>query len=154
MDDKVKDIYGNKLRVRVCGLYCEGGRLLMINHAGITPTDFWAPPGGGVEFGQSTRETLRREFREETGLIVDPGTFLFGCEYLKDPIHSVELFFEVSKSGGELKKGYDPEIQIIRDVSFIDFQDIKGRAAETVHGIFREVTTMDELFSLRGFYRI
>jgi 8-oxo-dGTP diphosphatase len=154
MDDKLKEVYGNKVRVRVCGLYSEGGRLLMINHAGITPTDFWAPPGGGVEFGESTAETLRKEFREETGLIVEPGMFLFGCEYLEEPIHSVELFFEVKKSGGVLKKGHDPEIQIIRDVAFIDFHLIKTKEEKTVHGIFRLVSTLEELFGLRGFYRI
>lgn len=32
----------------------------------------WEPPGGVLEFGESIREGLRREVREETGLDVEP----------------------------------------------------------------------------------
>src|SRR3954468_14098393 len=109
MNAEVARIYGNKVRVRACGLCWKDDRLLMINHKSITPTNFWAPPGGGVEFGQSLEETLKKEFLEETGLHIMPGKFLFGCEYILNPIHSVELFYEVMIHGGTLKTGYDPE---------------------------------------------
>lgn len=32
----------------------------------------WEPPGGVLEFGESIRDGLRREVREETGLDVQP----------------------------------------------------------------------------------
>jgi 8-oxo-dGTP diphosphatase len=154
MDPQVAKIYGNKVRVRACGLCWKDDSLLMVNHHGITPTNFWCPPGGGVEFGQSIPETLQQEFCEETGLIITPGKFMFGCEYIAKPIHSIELFYEVNITAGELKIGADPEIQIINDVRFIDFEMIKKFPPQEQHGIFRWVERPDNLRGLTGFYRI
>jgi 8-oxo-dGTP diphosphatase len=154
MDEEIAKVYGNKVRVRACGLCWTDNQLLMVNHKGITPTDFWSPPGGGVEFGQSMEEALKKEFLEETGLKITPGKFLFGCEYIEKPIHSVELFFEVSAYGGKLKTGCDPEIQIIEAVRYITFPEIKRLPPQEVHGIFKLTDTPADLRSLIGFYRI
>jgi 8-oxo-dGTP diphosphatase len=154
MDSEVAKVYGNKVRIRACGLCWENDRLLMVNHKGITDTDFWAPPGGGVEFGFSVEETLKKEFLEETGLKIMAGPFLFACEYLEKPIHSVELFFEVTAIGGKLKVGSDPEIQIIEAVQYIEFSKIKKLPNQEVHGIFRLTDKADNLKNLNGFYRI
>lgn len=154
MDKEVAKIYGNKVRVRVCGLYFQGDKLLMANHHGVTPTNFWSPPGGGVEFGQSIQETLRKEFVEETGLQVTPGEFLFGCEYINEPIHSIELFYLISQAEGSVKTGCDPEIDIIADVKFLSTAEIQALPIEEVHGIFRVVSKTPDIRELRGFFRI
>jgi 8-oxo-dGTP diphosphatase len=126
----------------------------MVNHASITPTDFWAPPGGGVEFGQPVNETLRKEFKEETGLNIRPGDFLFGCEFIQKPIHSIELFYAVTIDSGTLKTGSDPEIQIIKDVRFLSPLEIGNIPSGELHGIFRLVDSPAALQDLRGFFRI
>jgi 8-oxo-dGTP diphosphatase len=154
MDAAVAKVYGNKVRVRVCGICRRGDDILMVNHSGITPTNFWAPPGGGVEFGDSITETLRKEFCEETGLSVRPASFLFGCEYIEKPIHSIELFYDLVEEGGRVKKGSDPEIQIIEAVRFMSFEEIKKMPKNEVHGIFNLAGTWAELENLSGFYRI
>lgn len=154
MDKSVAKVYGNKVRVRACGICWEGDRLLMVNHSGITPTNFWCPPGGGVEFGESIGETLQKEFEEETGLLIKPGEFLFGCEYIEEPIHSIELFYSVKAEGGDLKTGSDPEIQIIKSVRFMNFAEILALPEKELHGIFKVITTADQLQNLRGFFRI
>jgi 8-oxo-dGTP diphosphatase len=154
MDEEVAKIYGNKVRVRACGLCWQGDRLLMVNHAAITATDFWAPPGGGVEFGQSVSDTLKKEFREETGLDITPGAFLFGCEYIQSPIHAIELFYSVETDAGHLKKGYDPEIQIIKDVRFLSAGEIGKIPPNELHGIFRLIGSPTDLTQLRGFFTI
>ncbi len=154
MDAEVAKTYGNKVRVRVCGICWEADRLLMVNHTGITPTNFWAPPGGGVEFGQSIADTLKREFREETGLRVTPGQFLFGCEYIQDPIHSIELFYDIPANSGQMKTGNDPELQIISDVRFFSIPEIMALPDEELHGIFRIVNSPADLKSLSGFFSI
>ncbi|HYG17715.1 MAG TPA: NUDIX hydrolase [Ohtaekwangia sp.] len=154
MDSEIAKTYGNQVRVRVCGLCRENDRLLMVNHRRITPTDFWAPPGGGVDFGQSVPETLKREFLEETHLEIAVGTFAFGCEYINAPIHSIELFFEVHKTSGNLRTGHDPELQIISDVAFLSPAEIRSMSPDILHGIFRRYTETAQLKDLRGFYRI
>lgn len=154
MDKDVAQVYGNKVRVRACGICWQDERLLMVNHRGITPTNFWAPPGGGIEFGQSIEEALRKEFVEETGLHISAGEFLFGCEYIEQPIHSIELFYSIKSQKGELRTGRDPEIQIIKDVKFLAVPEILSMPTPELHGIFRIVKTAVDLKNLRGFFRI
>jgi 8-oxo-dGTP diphosphatase len=154
MDKDVAKVYGNKVRVRACGICWHDDKLLMVNHSGITPTNFWAPPGGGVEFGQSIEEALKKEFLEETGLHVAAGEFLFGCEYIEQPIHSIELFYSITETKGKLKTGCDPEIQIIKDVKFLTTAEILSLPDVELHGIFRFLDTPDGLKNLRGFFRI
>jgi 8-oxo-dGTP diphosphatase len=154
MEEKVAKIYGGKVRVRACGICWQADRLLMVNHAAITATDFWAPPGGGVEFGQSVSDTLKKEFREETGLDIIPGPFLFGCEYIQKPIHSIELFYAVETNAGQLRKGHDPEVQIIKDVRFLSAGEIGKIPPHELHGIFRLTASPTDLQHLRGFFTI
>ena len=154
MDLEVAKIYGGKVRVRVCGLCWQGSQLLLVNHRGVTQSDFWAPPGGGVEFGQSIEETLVREFLEETGLTIRVGRFLFGCEFIQDPLHAIELFHEVFVTGGELKAGHDPELQIIGDIGFKRDEDIRSIPESQLHGVFRYVDNVADLKGLKGFLRI
>jgi 8-oxo-dGTP diphosphatase len=154
MKKEVAKVYGNKVRVRACGVCWDDDRLLMVNHHSITPTNFWAPPGGGVEFGQSLDASLKKEFIEETGLNITPGQFLFGCEFIQQPIHSIELFYEVNTYSGHLRTGKDPEIQIITEVRFLTPEEISNIPIPELHGIFRFIDSPADLKNLRGFFRI
>src|SRR5262245_33334448 len=99
MDNEITKIYGNRLRVRVCGLCWDGESILLVNHKMTSGKDLWIPPGGGVEFGETLEMALKREFLEETGLEVTPTQFAFGCEFIMEPLHSIELFFNVVRTG-------------------------------------------------------
>src|SRR5688572_10993783 len=125
MESEITRIYGNRLRVRVCGICWDDDRLLLVNHK-MAGGDFWAPPGGGLEFGQHLSDALRREFKEETNLEIELGSFLFGCEFNKAPLHAIELFFEVNAIGGALKTGSDPELQLIKEVRFFTPSEIRS----------------------------
>ena len=158
MASQIDKIYGNRVRVRVCGLCWQADALLLINHGGLTEGNFWAPPGGGVEFGQTAQQTLIREFREETGLIVAAGRFLVACEFIKKPFHAVELFFEVHIEGGRLKTGYDPEMktedQIIREAAFVEYAHILQTSETERHGLFNLFHTPESLKNASGYLKI
>ena len=158
VDDQIKQKFAHRLRLRVCGLCWLDDKLLMVNHTGLSDSNFWSPPGGGVDFGKDVLTALRDEFREETGLDIAPGAHLFTCEFLRSPLHAVEMFFETTVTDGELKKGFDPELdafsQIIVDVRFMEIDEILALGPAERHGIFDHVKSAGGLKKLRGYYRI
>lgn len=158
MNKDIHSVYGNRVRVRVCGLCWKDDQLLMINHHVVTGVDFWAPPGGGMEFGQSAEQTLIREFHEETQLEIVVGGMRFITEFRKPPLHAVELFFDVNIQQGELKPGIDPEMspenQIIRQIEFMDWSRINALEIANKHGLFRYCKNAKELKNMSGYYGI
>ena len=158
MKNTVQDLYGKKLRLRACGLCVHEERLLLMNHSSLTRGDFWAPPGGGVEYGETAEACIIREFREETGLDVKVENFLFACEFIKEPLHAIELFFEIGSVTGHLNLGTDPEAgqghQILQEVRFIPWQDIREIKPEHLHGIFKFCQEPSKIMQLRGYFKL
>ncbi|MBX2966026.1 MAG: NUDIX hydrolase [Cyclobacteriaceae bacterium] len=158
MDKHIEQVFGKKIRIRVCGLCRQGNSLLLVNHNLYPGQDFWAPPGGGVEFGQPANEALIREFGEETGLEIAVKQFRCVAEFVKPPFHAVELFFEVEKTGGNLTVGSDPEVsdgqQLIKDVRFMPWAEVQALPDNEKHGLLRLCHTPNDLQLLTGFYRI
>lgn len=126
----------------------------MVNHRGITQGPFWAPPGGGLEFGESLEESLQREFLEETGLTISVAEFQFGCQLIQRPLHAIELFFRVTIRDGELQKGQDPEMPIIDEVRFMSPAELQQIPPAHLHGIFSHVASPEDVMSVNGFHRI
>jgi len=157
MEKKIIKKFGNRLRVRVCGILIEQNKLLLVKHRGLGKEGIlWAPPGGGMEFGANAKENLQREFFEETGLKVVIKRFLFVHEYLDSPLHSIELFFEVERVGGHLIKGNDPEMegedQIIEAVEFLNIETIGRQKPSTLHYILRNKEEISKLLEQSGYF--
>jgi 8-oxo-dGTP diphosphatase len=161
MEDIKKDIhqlFGHKLRLRVSGICIENESILLIKHIGVGKTPFlWAPPGGGLNFGETVTECLKREFLEETGLEIEPKEFLFTNEYLEFPLHAIELFFKVKVIGGKFKKGIDPEMkpesQIIKEIRFVPFEEIKNNETDSFHSLFNNFKKKADFIKNVGFYQ-
>lgn len=146
-------MYGSKLRVRASGILVEGEKMLLIQlRSPVSKNLVWIPPGGGVEFGESIKNTVQREFLEETGLVVSVHNLLFINELIEPPFHALEFFFRVERISGELKLGEDPEHsvdeQILKDLQFIKrsaFQDL-GINSNLLSNIFWDNKTEGEPF--------
>jgi len=154
--EKITATFGNRLRVRVCGVCIQNDKLLMVRHKTLGKGYLWAPPGGGVDYGESLDKALKREFLEETGLIIQVNQFLFVHEYLQPPLHAVELFFEVTPTGGKLTQGTDPEMtaqdQIIDHLKYLSFTEIKFEPQGYVHHALSYANNIEELRQMRGMY--
>jgi len=144
--------FGNRLRLRVCGFMLLNNELLLVKHLHIGPKGvLWAPPGGGMDFGENAVTTLKREFMEETGLDIEVGDLAVVNEYLDLPLHAIELFFNVVQTGGKLTQGHDPEIsgedQIIREVRYVSFEELQTMDQDTLHHVLKGVKSKKELLA-------
>ncbi|UII27268.1 NUDIX hydrolase [Fulvivirga maritima] len=158
MKNIVEQSFGNKIRLRVCGLCFKQDGLLLVKHEGVGSEGIlWAPPGGGVEFGESAEDALTREFEEETGLKVEVKEFLFANEVITPPLHAVELFFLVEISSGMLGLGTDPELskenQIMRDIKFVTFSELQIMDTKTIHNTLHGVSNKKTLINMRGYFK-
>jgi len=69
--------------VRVYGVLIDSRKRLLVSDEYIRGGYFTKLPGGGLEFGEGTRDCLQREFMEETGLKVTVGDHLYTTDYFQ-----------------------------------------------------------------------
>jgi len=148
--------YQNKIRIRVSGILLVKDQLLLVNHRGLSDNNiFWSPPGGGMEFGQNSKQTLEREFIEETGLKIRVGSFLFVNEVIINNLHAVELFFEVFKESGEIVPGEDPESsqkdQIIKNVAYLSLEEIHKLPQASIHNSLQNLQNISDIFKMKRY---
>ena len=156
MTKSIHEFYGNRLRIRACAICIQNDALLLVNHR-MNEGDFWSPPGGGIEFGESALDCLIRELKEETGLEGSQGEFIFAAEFIQPPLHAVELFFHVPILEGTLAPGRDPETgdhQIITDVRWMRWAEIKSLEPSRVHRIFQNLQNLSEITRLKGYFKL
>jgi ADP-ribose pyrophosphatase YjhB (NUDIX family) len=98
-------------RVRAAAIIIEDGRLLLIAHRKEGQV-YWLLPGGGVDFGESLKEALRRELREELGIDADVGDIAFVCDSI-DPDsrrHIINICFQCCCKRGTLSLGSEKRL--------------------------------------------
>ena len=98
-----------KFQIRTAGFVFFDKKLLLIKHR-KNNREYWVVPGGRVEFGEKSVDTLKREFMEELNIQIEPVKFLFFNESLPPeyPYHNLNLFFLVKHLSSEIKLGDEP----------------------------------------------
>ena len=143
MDQWISE-FSEKIRVRACGVYLENNAILLAKHEGLGPAGFlWSPPGGGVEFGETLEEAIRREFEEETGLSVEVRQFQLFHQFVAPPLHALEFFFRVEKVGGSVQLGYDPEMesdhQLLSELRFWTKAQVEASPSAWFHAALHDM---------------
>jgi 8-oxo-dGTP pyrophosphatase MutT (NUDIX family) len=69
--------------VRVYGILIDSNKRLLVSDEFIRGNYFTKFPGGGLEFGEGTRDCLKREFKEETGLDVTIGDHIYTTDFFQ-----------------------------------------------------------------------
>ena len=91
----------------------QDGRVLLIRRGQAPLIGEWSLPGGVLECGETLREAVVREAREETGLVVETGEMLGVYERVirgddgRVRYHYVLIDFLCRPTGGDLKAASD-----------------------------------------------
>lgn len=72
-----------RFTIRVYGLLINDQNEVLLVHEKMPHLHFTKFPGGGMEFGEGTRDCLKREFMEETGLEVEVGEHLYTTDFFQ-----------------------------------------------------------------------
>jgi ADP-ribose pyrophosphatase YjhB (NUDIX family) len=113
--------------VRATAVLIENGLVLLVEQRLSACEDrAWSLPGGRVRPGETVRECLVREVREETGLDIAVGRLLYVCDRIAGDGHVVHITFAVRRVGGELSLGSEPEpdAEPIRTVTMVPLKSL------------------------------
>ena len=140
IEASLKRDYPDRPLLGVGAVIVRNEQVLVVRRANPPLKGEWSIPGGLVETGETTREALVREIREETGLTVEPVEFIEVFErILHDADSRVQYHFVVIDYlcriiSGESCPGSD--VSEMRWATFDDLQ-ILGITPET-RGVIRK----------------
>ena len=79
--------------LRVYGILLDENRRVLVSDEYIRGNYYTKFPGGGLEFGEGTRDCLKREFMEEMGLRISVGEHIYTTDYFQmsafNPEHQI-----------------------------------------------------------------
>jgi 8-oxo-dGTP pyrophosphatase MutT (NUDIX family) len=94
----------SRFNIRVYGILKDSNNRILVSDEYIRGNYFTKFPGGGLEFGEGTRDCLKREFMEETGLEVTVGSHIYTTDFFQisafnnnDQIISIYYFVHAEK---------------------------------------------------------
>src|SRR5688500_1264280 len=69
--------------VRVYGILLDDKKQVLVSDEYIRGGYYTKLPGGGLEFGEGTRDCLKREFKEEMNLEVEVGDHIYTTDFFQ-----------------------------------------------------------------------
>ena len=73
----------NFFNLRVYGILINDHKQVLVSDEYIRGNYYTKFPGGGLEFGEGTRDCLKREFMEELGLLVEIGDHIYTTDFFQ-----------------------------------------------------------------------
>ncbi len=144
----------DKPTIRVAGLLVHEGRILMVEQ-GRAGERYWLLPGGGVRFGETLSDALRREFAEELRIRVGVNKLLAIVESVSpDPAyrkHVVHLVFEVSAPSEVAPEPHDPKVLSAAFLDELQLQriDVRPPVTEFLSACVRELPSSPQYLGRR-----
>lgn len=72
-----------RFNIRVYGILINEKKQLLVSDELIRGKRYTKFPGGGLEYGEGTRDCLKREFMEEMNLKIEVGEHLYTTDYFQ-----------------------------------------------------------------------
>ena len=105
--------------LRVYGVLINEKKQVLVSDEFIRGNYYSKFPGGGLEFGEGTRDCLKREFKEEMNLEVEIADHIYTTDYFQlsafNPSHQIISIYYFVKALEEIKA-------LLRDKEF-DFDE-------------------------------
>ena len=113
-------------RIRVAGILIEDDKILLIQHQ-KNDKKYWLIPGGGNDWGESTKEAVIREYKEETNLDIKVDKFLFFSETISPDKsrHVLNLFYRVHRGNRDNKFMKLGDEAVLAGLKFFGKDEIK-----------------------------
>jgi ADP-ribose pyrophosphatase YjhB (NUDIX family) len=97
----------NRFNIRVYGVLKNMQNEILVTDELIRGKEYTKFPGGGLEFGEGTRDCLKREFLEEMNLAVDVSDHLYTTDFFQmsafNPEHQIISIYYWVKALEEIK---------------------------------------------------
>jgi 8-oxo-dGTP diphosphatase len=97
----------HRFNIRVYGVLINGQKEVLVSDEFIRGNYYTKFPGGGLEFGEGTRDCLKREFLEEMNLNVEVENHIYTTDYFQmsafNPEHQIISIYYFAKALEEIK---------------------------------------------------
>lgn len=105
----------------VDAIIVDDGKIVLIQRLNNPYKDYWALPGGFVEYGEKVEHAVIREAKEETGLDIELNKLVgVYSDANRDPRgHTVSVVYMASIVGGQLKSDTDA-----KDVQYFEISEL------------------------------
>ena len=91
----------NLFNIRVYGILMNEKKQVLVSDEFIRGSYYTKFPGGGLEFGEGTRDCLKREFKEEMDLQVEIGDHIYTTDFFQmsafNPEHQIVSIYYFAK---------------------------------------------------------
>ena len=92
----------HRFNLRVYGILINEKKQVLVSDEFIRGNYYTKFPGGGLEFGEGTRDCLQREFMEEMNLRVEVGEHIYTTDYFQmsafNPEHQIISIYYYAKA--------------------------------------------------------
>jgi 8-oxo-dGTP diphosphatase len=97
----------NRFNIRVYGILLNDQKQVLVSDELIRGSYIIKFPGGGLEFGEGTRDCLKREFKEEMNLEVEIGNHIYTTDYFQmsafNPDHQIISIYYFAHAQEDIK---------------------------------------------------
>ncbi len=117
----------NNILIRCAGIVLDNDKNVLLIRSNYGGKEYWILPGGGLEFGESLKECVIREIKEEANITVIPEKLVFMDENLEDKTHMIHFTYLCKPKSLNIQTGSDPdhEEEIIKEARFISLNELK-----------------------------